>query len=236
MSRPHSKRGDWTPIPPTSLTCLQANILTFAFIFSLRANLGVAGLYPGTGNHGTQLAPLRIWIALACERASNNSELPCESPRRAEHCLSAKRRPQSRMDSRIDSPALTSGRVPPPPTPWCREEMDGETARDIDPPSSRSSSASPPPPPLEPPVQESCEQIRSSKAKGKRKEKNADLWDNTLGAWKPTMILENSGSVARDHLASERTFLAYVRTSLTIASTGVGASAQLFSLVPSINY
>jgi hypothetical protein len=34
--------------------------------------------------------------------------------------------------------------------------------------------------------------------------------------------LENSGSVARDHLASERTFLAYVRTSLAIASSGVG--------------
>ena len=40
--------------------------------------------------------------------------------------------------------------------------------------------------------------------------------------WKPALTLENSGSVARDHLASERTFLAYVRTSLTIASTGVG--------------
>ena len=39
----------------------------------------------------------------------------------------------------------------------------------------------------------------------------------------PSLTLENSGSVARDHLASERTFLAYVRTSLTIASTGVGA-------------
>ena len=38
------------------------------------------------------------------------------------------------------------------------------------------------------------------------------------------LTLENSGSVARDHLASERTFLAYARTSLTIASTGVGAS------------
>ena len=36
------------------------------------------------------------------------------------------------------------------------------------------------------------------------------------------MELENSGSVARDHLASERTFLAYARTSLTVASTGVG--------------
>ena len=40
--------------------------------------------------------------------------------------------------------------------------------------------------------------------------------------------LENSGSVARDHLASERTFLAYMRTSLAIASSGVGES-PLFS-------
>lgn len=38
----------------------------------------------------------------------------------------------------------------------------------------------------------------------------------------PELILQNSGSVARDHLASERTFLAYVRTSVTIASAGIG--------------
>lgn len=36
------------------------------------------------------------------------------------------------------------------------------------------------------------------------------------------LVLTNSGSVARDHLALERTFLAYVRTSLVTASTGVG--------------
>ncbi|KAG6907849.1 hypothetical protein DXG01_007113 [Tephrocybe rancida] len=36
-----------------------------------------------------------------------------------------------------------------------------------------------------------------------------------------SLTLENQGSVARDHLASERTFLAYVRTSLAIASSGV---------------
>ena len=40
--------------------------------------------------------------------------------------------------------------------------------------------------------------------------------------------LENSGSVARDHLASERTFLAYMRTSLALASYGAGES-PLFS-------
>jgi uncharacterized membrane protein YidH (DUF202 family) len=38
----------------------------------------------------------------------------------------------------------------------------------------------------------------------------------------PSLRLENSVSVARNHLASERTFLAYVRTSLAIASAGVG--------------
>ncbi|KAG9076404.1 hypothetical protein FRC06_009520 [Ceratobasidium sp. 370] len=45
----------------------------------------------------------------------------------------------------------------------------------------------------------------------------------------PQMVLENSGSVARDHLANERTWLAYVRTSLAISSTGV-ALVQLFTI------
>ncbi|KAG6867098.1 hypothetical protein C0993_006852 [Termitomyces sp. T159_Od127] len=41
-----------------------------------------------------------------------------------------------------------------------------------------------------------------------------------------SIVLENSGSVARDHLASERTFLAYIRTSLLFASTGLFAIAS----------
>ncbi|KAF8574322.1 hypothetical protein K439DRAFT_1642297 [Ramaria rubella] len=45
-------------------------------------------------------------------------------------------------------------------------------------------------------------------------------------------VLENSGSVARDHLANERTWLAYVRTSLAIAGTGV-ALVQLFTIAES---
>ncbi|KAF8635861.1 hypothetical protein AX15_000053 [Amanita polypyramis BW_CC] len=44
---------------------------------------------------------------------------------------------------------------------------------------------------------------------------------------KVSLTLQNSGSVARDHLALERTFLAYLRTSLAIVTAGV-ALVQLF--------
>jgi len=50
-----------------------------------------------------------------------------------------------------------------------------------------------------------------------------------MGIPSPRLTLLNSGSTARDHLASERTFLAYVRTSLALASTGV-ALVQLFTI------
>ncbi|KAK1830048.1 hypothetical protein QBC39DRAFT_426922 [Podospora conica] len=45
--------------------------------------------------------------------------------------------------------------------------------------------------------------------------------------------LENKGSVARDHLALERTFLAWLRTSLAFASIGI-AITQLFRLNTSL--
>ncbi|KZV68787.1 hypothetical protein PENSPDRAFT_581899 [Peniophora sp. CONT] len=60
----------------------------------------------------------------------------------------------------------------------------------------------------------------------------SDAAKSAKKAWRrvdPSLILENTGSVARDHLASERTFLAYVRTSLAFASAGV-ALVQLFNL------
>ncbi|KAI1142759.1 hypothetical protein F5Y05DRAFT_366064 [Hypoxylon sp. FL0543] len=52
------------------------------------------------------------------------------------------------------------------------------------------------------------------------------------GVW--SIELENKGSVARDHLALERTFLAWLRTSLSFASIGI-AITQLFRLNTSID-
>ena len=40
--------------------------------------------------------------------------------------------------------------------------------------------------------------------------------------WEMSLVLKNTGSVARDHLASERTFLAWMRTSVSLAMAGVG--------------
>ncbi|KAG5912647.1 hypothetical protein E4U42_002062 [Claviceps africana] len=54
----------------------------------------------------------------------------------------------------------------------------------------------------------------------------------TLGALQ-SVELENKGSVARDHLALERTFLAWLRTSLAFASIGI-AVTQLFRLNTSL--
>lgn len=48
-----------------------------------------------------------------------------------------------------------------------------------------------------------------------------------------SVSLENKGSVARDHLALERTFLAWLRTSLAFASIGI-AVTQLFRLNTSL--
>ncbi|KAI1110503.1 hypothetical protein F5Y14DRAFT_454936 [Nemania sp. NC0429] len=53
------------------------------------------------------------------------------------------------------------------------------------------------------------------------------LWDHLDSIW--SVELDNKGSVARDHLALERTFLAWLRTSLAFASIGI-AVTQLFRL------
>ncbi|RKP12657.1 hypothetical protein BJ684DRAFT_2989, partial [Piptocephalis cylindrospora] len=43
------------------------------------------------------------------------------------------------------------------------------------------------------------------------------------------IVLENKGSVARDHLANERTYLSWLRTSLSLITLGVTV-AQVFRL------
>ncbi|KAK4246846.1 hypothetical protein C7999DRAFT_32719 [Corynascus novoguineensis] len=62
---------------------------------------------------------------------------------------------------------------------------------------------------------------------GERQEEEPG-WKRTLRYFK-SIELENKGSVARDHLALERTFLAWLRTSLAFASIGI-AITQLFRL------
>jgi len=54
-------------------------------------------------------------------------------------------------------------------------------------------------------------------------------WYKSVAEKYGTLELENNGSVARDHLALERTFLAWLRTSLAFASIGI-AVTQLFRL------
>ncbi|KAK6458956.1 uncharacterized protein RJT20DRAFT_132113 [Scheffersomyces xylosifermentans] len=44
-----------------------------------------------------------------------------------------------------------------------------------------------------------------------------------------SITLENKGSVARDHMANERTFLAWLRTSLSFITIGIGVT-QLFRI------
>lgn len=69
----------------------------------------------------------------------------------------------------------------------------------------------------------------------------ADQASGGLAAWLKNALasfgsveLENKGSVARDHLALERTFLAWLRTSVSFASVGI-AVTQLFRLSTSLN-
>lgn len=71
-------------------------------------------------------------------------------------------------------------------------------------------------------------------------DRNRDSGVQEHGSWWKTFVdkygsveLDNKGSVARDHLALERTFLAWLRTSLSFASIGI-AVTQLFRLNTSV--
>ncbi|KFY40752.1 hypothetical protein V494_03327 [Pseudogymnoascus sp. VKM F-4513 (FW-928)] len=64
-------------------------------------------------------------------------------------------------------------------------------------------------------------------------EREESWWKRQLEKY-GSLELENKGSVARDHLALERTFLAWLRTSLAFASIGI-AITQLFRLNTTIS-
>ncbi|KAF2087315.1 hypothetical protein K490DRAFT_42302 [Saccharata proteae CBS 121410] len=68
---------------------------------------------------------------------------------------------------------------------------------------------------------------------GEELEASNESWWRRLADKYGSVELENKGSVARDHLALERTFLAWLRTSLSFASIGI-AVTQLFRLNTSI--
>ncbi|CAG8473008.1 9830_t:CDS:2 [Dentiscutata erythropus] len=51
-----------------------------------------------------------------------------------------------------------------------------------------------------------------------------------LEKYNPSLVLENKASVARDHLANERTFLAWLRMSLSFISIGIAITQSILKL------
>ncbi|KAI9717621.1 MAG: hypothetical protein M1812_004566 [Candelaria pacifica] len=75
---------------------------------------------------------------------------------------------------------------------------------------------------------------RRSLVMGQEEEVPEDGWWKRFVDKYGSAELDNKGSVARDHLALERTFLAWLRTSLAFASIGI-AVTQLFRLNTTIS-
>ncbi|KAI9342990.1 hypothetical protein BD770DRAFT_398373 [Pilaira anomala] len=72
------------------------------------------------------------------------------------------------------------------------------------------------------------QQLKKQEAKGKRP---YDWLQKFYARFSTSFMLENKAATARDHLANERTFLAWLRTSLSLITVGV-AITQLYHLTP----
>lgn len=137
---------------------------------------------------------------------------------------------------RVKSPATVFPPPPTPATPTSPPEMNGgtPTPRDIEKhlsslrPSVAPTAVATPDDTGQPgagtptSADEKAEEGAGGRRKRKRKRRARERAEELLETLRPTLMLVNSGSVARDHLASERTFLAYVRTSIGLSTMGVG--------------
>ena len=155
-----------------------------------------------------ELDPYSAWVMADQSHSSKCVDLPCTSKQRhdTDVCDFAQ---ASSSNSRPDSP------MSPSPTHVAPTLESLAEALTLDQMARQGGSYPPTPPHPSLPYQ-------------KHPRKKTSLL-NRLKRYSPSVTLENRGSVARDHLASERTFLAYTRTSLALASTGV-ALVQLFSI------
>ncbi|KAL2270153.1 hypothetical protein VTJ83DRAFT_2337 [Remersonia thermophila] len=101
------------------------------------------------------------------------------------------------------------------------------------------SNAANPPPPRSPRPSTAAPAARQDDGAGEEEDEEEDeqlrqeSWFKSKLRYFKSIELENKGSVARDHLALERTFLAWLRTSLAFASIGI-AVTQLFRLNTSL--
>ncbi|KAI4240797.1 MAG: hypothetical protein L6R40_004911 [Gallowayella cf. fulva] len=148
---------------------------------------------------------------------------------------SMSRSPTSRsLNVNQDPPTLAKGNVEPPDeiTPIVNNERNGGTRRNYATTSDDSEAIHNHPPGGNPGPRTLPERRGQSGAAAEAKD--SEGWWKDLVDKYGSVELDNKGSVARDHLALERTFLAWLRTSLAFASIGI-AITQLFRLNTTIS-